>query len=272
MKKKILLSLMVVLGLFTITGCGNKEETKIILNNNLEFEINSEIDLPDIIKSIDKGTLIDDKEKIDSSALGSKEITFKYKNNLEEEKEYSLKIKIIDTTKPEIESPKELTTIIGSNINLLENVVVKDNSNEEIIATVEGEYDINKEGTYNLKYVATDSSGNEISKDFSLVVKSINLKKGFYEAKNKGKYNTVTIKDNFISISYNVGGDELGGHGGYVQYGTYKITGNKLIATLTHYYNLGPDIDGTRLSNSETLEFTIISDTELKIDNQTFKH
>ncbi len=44
--------------------------------------------------------------------------------------------------------------------NFLENVTVSDNSMEEITPKIEGEYDSEKTGTYNLKCTASDSSGN----------------------------------------------------------------------------------------------------------------
>lgn len=267
--KKIILSLILVISIITITGCGNKEKTKIILNDNLEFEINSEIELSSIVKSIENGSIVDEKIEIDSSTLGTKNIKFQYKNDLEQEKEYSLDIKIIDTTKPNIESDNEITTFIGSDINLTEKAVVSDNSNEEIEVKVEGTYDSNQEGTYPLKFIAKDSSGNEAIKEFNLVIKSIKLKSGFYAAENTGKYVAVTIENKRITVAYNTG---PGAHGGYDEYGSYKIEGNKLIATMTHYYNLGPDIDATRLSKNKRIEFTIIDNTELKVDNQTLKY
>ena len=55
--------------------------------------------------------------------------------------------------------------------NFLENVTVSDNSMEEITPKIEGEYDSEKTGTYNLKCTASDSSGNTSSKEFKLVVK-----------------------------------------------------------------------------------------------------
>jgi len=55
--------------------------------------------------------------------------------------------------------------------NLMEGVTVSDNSNEEIEIKIEGEYDPEKEGTYELYYTASDSSGNEAKVSFQVVVK-----------------------------------------------------------------------------------------------------
>lgn len=185
MKKKILLSLLVLVALFTITGCGieknieNKKEEKVILNDNLSFEINEELMLSSLISENNKVEIISEDELIDTSSLGEKEITIKYKSN-EGEKKQIVKINIIDTLAPSIEYTKELTTTEGTEIDLLNGVKVTDNSNENITPTIEGNYDINKEGTYNLKYVAVDSSGNKMEEEFVLkvnkkVIKSIKV-------------------------------------------------------------------------------------------------
>ena len=76
-----------------------------------------------------------------------------------------------DVTAPTIKFKKTLTTTVGKKINLLKNVTVTDNSNEEITATVEGNYDFNKVGTYKLKYVAIDSNNNRTEEEFKLIVK-----------------------------------------------------------------------------------------------------
>lgn len=66
-----------------------------------------------------------------------------------------------------IQFNKELETGSGTEIDLLK----VDNSREEIILTVEGEYDFNKAGEYKLFYTAVDSSKNEKKEEFILRVK-----------------------------------------------------------------------------------------------------
>ena len=207
MKRKILLSLLVAICLITITGCGSeKEEKQVILNDNLSFEVNEELKLYSLISDDNEVEILSEDSSIDTSVLGEKEIVIKYKDN-DEEREQIVKITIIDTKVPTIEFKKELSTTEGTKIDLLKGVKVSDNSNEEITATVEGEYDINKVGTYNLKYVAVDSSGNKAEEEFVLkvnkkVIKSVkvgNVTLYFGKYKMKGDipsgYNgTITIK------------------------------------------------------------------------------
>ncbi|MBR2833169.1 MAG: D-alanyl-D-alanine carboxypeptidase family protein [Bacilli bacterium] len=77
---------------------------------------------------------------------------------------------IIDTKKPNIEYKKEIVITLGDEVDLLNGVVVTDNSNEDIKATIEGEYDLKKAGVYKLFYVAKDKSGNESKEEFVLKV------------------------------------------------------------------------------------------------------
>ncbi|MCI8574869.1 MAG: D-alanyl-D-alanine carboxypeptidase family protein [Bacilli bacterium] len=79
-------------------------------------------------------------------------------------------INIIDETAPVITYQKEISTKVGSNVDLLNGVSATDNSKEEVSVRVEGDYDINQEGNYPLFYVAVDKSGNEAKEPFTLIV------------------------------------------------------------------------------------------------------
>ena len=145
----------------------NPSSLNITLIDNLDVEINSEINLLSFIKDTNDLEIISENTKVDTSTLGEQTLIIKYQEK-DEEKETKFTINIKDTIIPSIEYQKELTTTAGTEIDLLKDVKVTDNSNEEIKATVEGEYDFNKEGTYNLKYVAIDSSNNKVEEEFTL--------------------------------------------------------------------------------------------------------
>ncbi len=193
-KKRIIIFIIILLIILLVVGAllfiNNKEKNlnnnnsnndnnyqeKLELIDNLDVEINSEISLLSFIKNSNNLEIISNNEKVDTSILGNKELIIKYKEN-DEEKEYKFNINIKDTTVPKINFSKEITTTVGSKIDLLKNVTVTDNSLEEIKATVEGEYDFNKEGSYNLKYVAVDSSNNKKEEEFILKVNKKEEKK-----------------------------------------------------------------------------------------------
>lgn len=147
-----------------------EQETSIVLKENLNIEVNSELKLLSLIEENKDIEIISDDEIVDTSTLGEKELTIKYLDKKKKEKEQIFKIVIVDTQAPTIEYQKELTTTAGTEIDLLKDVKVSDNSNEEIKATIDGTYDFNNEGTYNLKYVAVDSSNNKKEEEFTLKV------------------------------------------------------------------------------------------------------
>lgn len=111
-----------------------------------------------------------DIEEVDNKIYkpGTYTGVFKYK---EEDKEVTLIVK--DTTPPSIEGVKDIEVLAFSDKpNLLDGIVVEDNSKEEITATIKGEYNIEEEGEYFLSYSAKDSSGNETEKEFKITVKN----------------------------------------------------------------------------------------------------
>lgn len=146
-----------------------KPKETIILKENLNYEINSELNLLSLVSDDNKLKVLSDDETIDTSTLGEKEISIKYEVE-EREETKTFKITIIDTQAPAIEYQKELTTIVGTKLDLLKDVKITDNSKEEIKVNIEGNYDFNKDGTYNLKYVAIDSSNNKTEEEFTLKV------------------------------------------------------------------------------------------------------
>lgn len=148
----------------------SKEIEEILFKDNLNFEINTNLKILSLINESNKVKILNEDDNIDTSTLGEKEIIVHYEleNKIKKQKK---KIKIIDTVAPVIEYKKEIETTIGEKFDLLTDVKAIDNSNEIINVTIEGEYDINKEGIYHLKYIAVDSSNNKKEESFTLTVK-----------------------------------------------------------------------------------------------------
>ena len=170
----VIICICIVSATFAIKEKMKQEEMqKTIINfkETQEYEINTELTIKDVLLNYENIEIINNDEKIDTSVLGAKEITIQYKNVYKEEnEEKKIEIKIIDTQAPQFEiTNKELSFEQETEINLLENVKCTDNSNEQIEIKVEGDYDTNTPGTYTIKYVAEDSSGNKVeSEDITL--------------------------------------------------------------------------------------------------------
>ena len=137
-----------------------EKENEEIITKELKYEFNKKVYLKDIIDT-------DSEEKLDTTELGTHELTVKDKNNIE----YKLKYTIVDTKKPMIMGSTTKTTTVGKKINLVNKYLCGDNHDDKPNCYIEGEYDINKVGTYNLVYVAVDSSGNKNTKKIKLKVK-----------------------------------------------------------------------------------------------------
>ena len=166
----IIVSLLLIAFIFATIYITSISNPKIIYKNNNKVGINTKIYNTDNIKKINNGKLVTKKKLINTKKLGKQTITIKVKNKFNRIKTYKYKIEVIDKEKPVITAEEKITIEQGTEIDLKQGVAVTDNSNEKIEIQVEGEYDINTPGTYELKYIATDSSKNKEEKSFILEV------------------------------------------------------------------------------------------------------
>ena len=272
-KKHILVTSIIVLLIIAIVVVSlllfNKPKTNIELYDDLNLEINSEVYLLSLIKRVDNGELLTENIRVDTSTLGEQQINIKYINEFGNEEEYNFEVNIVDTTKPIIEFESELSTTIGNEINLLERVQVSDNSLEELSVNVSGDYNFNVVGTYNLKYVVTDSSGNTTEEEFILKVNNATIKyngyyahssstlSGSYQFKNDGTFRFVY---QYCDFGVACGGD--------YQTGIYEIKGNKILATTTTIY----DEMGEPLSYHYEFEFVIINENKITTNGNEFNY
>lgn len=175
-KKKILIIVLIIIFiLFSLGAYLIYTKTNIFTyKSKITIEVGEKVpSIKDYLyKDSDKVKEIvwNDIEEVDNKIYkpGTYTGVFKYK---EEDKEVTLIVK--DTTPPSIEGVKDIEVLAFSDKpNLLDGIVVGDNSKEEITATIKGEYNIEEEGEYFLSYSAKDSSGNETEKEFKITVKN----------------------------------------------------------------------------------------------------
>ena len=188
----VFISIILITTLFLIIY--NYEKNKVVIDNtlyelidNTKIEVYSEIKLSDLIKTID-GTINEDFI-IDTDSLGVKEITFLYKDSKKRNKKGVFEIEVIDTTEPFIYSSGVLTVNAGFDGNLVEKIISIDNYDRTPKREIIGEYDINKPGSYSLKYKVTDQSLNSEEIDLILIVRDIS------------KNNNTNNKNNTISYT-----------------------------------------------------------------------
>ena len=231
MKKIIILFLLLLL-----SGCGENEKIiesekiEVDVEENVVVDLNSEVYNTQFINEIKNGTIISEKEIIDTTKIGEKKVTLLVKGVDGKKEEYSYTINVVDNEAPVIKYEKEITTNYGIKVDLLKGVAVSDNSEEDINVKVDGEYNFNKADTYKLYYVAIDSSGNETREEFTLIVKQKKVE--------VSKDDNVVIPDGTFTTSK--------GFSGYTKNGITYIDG---ILIVNKTYSL-PSNYGTGLSKA----------------------
>lgn len=190
MKKKIIVLVLITIVLVISSIFGYKiynnykvkHAVKIVKLKRNEVDVFEELTLKDLIKEIN-GKLIENK-KIDTTKIGNKKITFKYINNQKIEVPYTIEINIVDKVPPLIKKFSSYTINTGNN-DFYSKFFCGDNYDNKPKCYIEGEYDVNTPGDYNLVFKGEDSSNNISESNFVLHVKepsneSNNSKKDFF--------------------------------------------------------------------------------------------
>lgn len=261
MKKVILFIFLIEV----LSGC--QKETLVSLVNE-EIEVNSKVEIKDIVKNEEGIKIINENDIIDTTKIGSKEVIIKFIDKKGKERYTSFPLEVVDKTAPNIEYPDNVELIVNSEDELLKNVKVVDNYSSDIKLEIVGDYDLNTPGEYDLKLMAQDESGNKTEKSFILKVKNINMKTtGYYVYKTKETWFEISfLKNNkVLYLPWYCPGY---GCGGYSMEGSYKINGNKLTANFTHDTNdLGIR---QKLKENVVWNFTITSENQIIKDGKKF--
>jgi len=170
MKKNI----MVVITILLLTGCSLYDEYKMpkkvkIETNNKTYEVYSEHKIKDLIKKKNvEITNIDDL--VNTKKLGKNTVTIEYKYKLWKHK-LDVTYNVVDTLPPTlITSQLDYINNINDEIDFCSNTKFIDNYDRKPKCSIEGDYDLSKEGTYDLKYVIKDSSDNTTLQEFNLTI------------------------------------------------------------------------------------------------------
>ena len=147
------------------------DDENISITNELKIEYGKLKYLSDFI-SIENADIKDIEITYDN--LGETKIYFKY-NLLDKEYYRYITFDIVDTTEPLVSVPNYKTIQMNSDDSFIEDFFCADNFDKHVERHIEGNYDLGTIGEYNVKYVATDSSGNKVEKNLILnVVEKIN--------------------------------------------------------------------------------------------------
>ena len=199
--KKTILIVSIILGVILLSIGGfllykyiqvKNAVIKVELKDNLEADFADTLRVSSFIENIN-GKIVDDYY-LDTDSLGKKKVDFQYINDDGIKLKYSYEINIVDKEAPLIWLGKSYNVVKGSEDNLLEKIMCGDNYDNDPICVIEGNYDLNKVGSYNLIFKATDSSKNVSEKKFTLNVN---------EPSNKGGSNGVKSVTEFSDVIKN---------------------------------------------------------------------
>lgn len=174
MKKKIIIisslgAFLIILGVvISILVPPEIDNTGYTLIENLKVPVYSKVKVKDLIASID-GKVITNKT-LNTEELGKQEVSFVYENEENKEKRGVFTIDVVDEEKPLVWLSGSYSARVGSNLNLEDEIFCADNYDSNPTCKIEGTYDLNKAGTYNLTYVAKDCNNNEERINFILNV------------------------------------------------------------------------------------------------------
>ena len=174
MKKKIIIisslgAFLIVLGVvISLLAPPEIDNTGYTLIENLKVSVYSKVKIKDLITSIE-GKVITNKT-LNTEKLGKQEVSFVYENGNNKEKRGVFTIDVVDEEKPLVWLSGSYSARVGSDLNLEDEIFCADNYDSNPTCKIEGTYDLNTAGTYNLTYVATDSNKNEERINFTLNV------------------------------------------------------------------------------------------------------
>lgn len=161
----LLVSLFVLCILFMIHV---KKTDSIVLEDDLTCLYRENVTADRFIKSID-GELLD-KYLVDTSHVGKRRVEIQYKNRYGFVEHFRFDIEVLDKTEPII-NIKNPFILKVSEVNRLEDVLFcADDYDDGISCKIEGEYNLNQVGNYDIHVSSQDKSGNKSEKDVTLKI------------------------------------------------------------------------------------------------------
>lgn len=182
--KKLILIICIVVGIILLSVGGfllykyieiKNAVVKVVLKDNLEANFADTLRVSSFIESIN-GKIVNDYY-LNTDSLGKKKIDFEYINDDGIKIKYNYEINVVDREAPLIWLGKSYNVTRGSEDNLIDKIMCGDNYDNNPECVIEGDYNLDNVGSYNLVFKATDSSGNVSKKKFILNVNEASSKK-----------------------------------------------------------------------------------------------
>lgn len=234
----LIISLIIIIVLITqaIIPCIDmyKEQQKIKnatviveLKEDLELNFYSETKLSDLIVNIN-GELTEDIT-INTKEIGTNKVTFKYVNDENIEIPYTFEYTVVDKTPPVVWLGSSYTVYVGADKEFYKDIMCGDDLDNKPVCKVEGYYDTNKAGSYDLNFIAYDYSGNQTTHPFTLYVKERvvnNSKPSTPQVINRTAFSDIIT--NYKTDKTKIGLD-VSGYQGEIDYDAVKAAGVEFV-------------------------------------------
>ncbi len=143
---------------------------KVEFVEDLNIPFNTKKKASELITYIN-GKIIKDTD-IDTLKVGKKEVEITYINEEDITIPYKFEVNIVDIKPPIIWLSGSYTVNVNYPYDqMMEAIMCGDDYDPTPKCELIGDYDLNKVGNYKIKFSATDSSGNNTTKDFTLIVR-----------------------------------------------------------------------------------------------------
>lgn len=160
MKKKLMILFAMLPFVLLINGCLNGAPSFEIVVAQDTVEINSEYtDYGAQYKSGSRTKIVYSADVVETSVLGLHELYYEFSYDSISFSAIRYVI-VVDQMEPDIELNLGVDTVTAGSTWVDQGVTVVDNSLEEITAVALGTVNTQIAGTYEIEYIATDSSGN----------------------------------------------------------------------------------------------------------------
>lgn len=143
--------------------------------NDVTVNKDGQIEANQFVTDIKDATKVDVsfKDKPDVSKDGESEVTIVLTDEGKNQKEVKAKLTVVsDSEPPVIEGVKDITAYIGETVSYKKDVTVTDNMDQNPTLDIDNsKVNLNKAGTYEVVYTATDSAGNTSSASSKITIK-----------------------------------------------------------------------------------------------------
>ena len=178
MKKKILIPIIIlsllIIGLILfliikqlIWNYKVEHAEKRVILNNTKLHVFEKVKVKTLIEEIN-GKLTTNPT-IDTTKIGKHIVKFKYTTDEGYPVDYNIEVEVVDE-EPPIITYNNKTVEVGYKDDIEKELLCGDNYDSNPTCILEGEYNLNEVGTYNVRFTGIDSSNNQTTSNIKIIV------------------------------------------------------------------------------------------------------